>query len=303
MSLTLVQKLFQDKFDITKPMPAKKPFSHEIIMDTGYDNKVHCGFLSNGSFVVVSGPTGVGKSTFLSMISSSTYKGDHMNILSTEHLKGKTTLWIDTESPEVDFKYFQRDIVMNMSGMSDENQKDFLWAINLTKIKSLEDKRSSVYELFEALGRGAVISLPGGVYHDLSKVGLVVFDGIADIIENTTDESLAKREIETFKYYVEKSDRPVITVLHSDKKGTDLVGRFGTLLGQKASGSIMMKSSGPGEPVTIKPHKGVRGTRPFGPFEMMWDRQTGNPYIDAWEASTIDFGASLDVYENYKDEY
>lgn len=298
MNLSLSQQLFQDKFDSTKDMPDRKPFTHEIVVDNGYGNEMRCGYLSNGSFCVLSGTTGTGKSTFMGMIAAATYKGEHMNIRATEHLHGKTILWLDTEQATIDSSYFLRDLVMKMCGMSKEEQNKYLWALNFTKIKDTQEKKAAVYEILEALGRGTTISLPGGKHYDLSTVALVVFDGIADIVENTTDESLAKREIEEFKHYVEKSDRPCITVLHSDKKGLGLVGRFGTLLGQKASGATMMKSSGPGEPVTIKAHKGVRGTRPFRPFEMMWDRETGIPYIEGWEPSVVDMGAALDVYEN-----
>lgn len=306
MNLSLAQQLFKDKFDSTEDMPDRKPFTHEIVMDLGHD-KVKCGYLSNGSFCVLSGTTGTGKSTFMGMIAAATYKGSHMNIRGTEHLHGKTILWLDTEQATIDSSYFLRDLVMKMCGMSKEEQNKHLWALNFTKIKDTQDKKTAVYEILEALGRGATISLPGGKSYDLSTVALVVFDGIADIVENTTDESLAKREIEEFKHYVEKSDRPCITVLHSDKRGLGLVGRFGTLLGQKASGATMMVSSGPGEPVTIKAHKGVRGTRPFRPFEMMWDRETGIPYIDEWEESVTGLGTSLGVYEDNKnseqDEY
>lgn len=299
--MTLAQQLFQNRFKASDPMPPKKPFTHEIVMDLGHV-KVNCGYLANGSFHVISGPTGVGKSTWMAMIAAATHKGSHMNINCTEHLKGKTTLWIDTEMPKEDFRYFQRDVVMKMMELGVEEQDDLLWAVNLTSVKDIEDKRDAVYELFEALGRGATISLAGGEHFDLSKVGLVVFDGIADIIQNTTDESLAKKEIEEYKHFVEKSDRPNITVLHSDKKGTDLVGRFGTITGQKASGSTMMKSAGPGEPVTIKAHKGVRGTRPFRSFEMMWNRETGVPYIDEWEESSVGLGGHYGAYENTDNE-
>jgi hypothetical protein len=135
---------------------------------------------------------------------------------------------------------------------------------------------------------GKVGSIPdrvSGGFYDLSEVGLVVFDGIVDIIANTTDETQAKRDIEEFKHYIEKANIPCVTVLHSDKKGTDLRGTFGTFLGQKASGTIMTKSNGPGEPAIVKAHKGVRGTAPFAPFEIHWDDYTGLPYIDEWESS------------------
>lgn len=295
MTNKLVQDLFTDMFDATKPMPERKPFSHEIVMDTGYDNEVRCGYLSNGSFSVLSGKTGCGKSSFMGMLVASTYKGDHMNIRGTEHLRGKTTLWIDTEMPKIDSDHFSKNVLMKLSGMGVEDQSEYLWVINLTKVKSLEDKRDAVYEIFEALGRRVVISLPGGKHYDMSKVGLVVLDGIADIIANTTDEALAKREIEEYKHYVEKSDCAHITVLHSDKAGKDLVGRFGTLLGQKASSATMMSSPGPGEPTTIKAHKGVRGTRPFRPFEMYWDKD-GTPIIDGWEESISELGQAYGAY-------
>jgi len=298
MTDNTVQQLFANMFDAKADMPKRKPFTHEIVMDTGYDNEVTCGYLSNGSFTVMSGVTGCGKSSFMAMLAASTYKGSHMNVRCTEHLRGKTTLWIDTEQPKIDSDYFSRDVLMGLSGMSKENQAENLWVINLTAVKSIDDKRDAVYEIFEALGRKAVISIPGGKFYDMSKVGLVVLDGIADIIENTTDETLAKKAIEEYKHFVEKSDCAHITVLHADKKGLGLVGRFGTLLGQKASGATMMHSSGPGEPVTIKAHKGVRGTRPFRPFEMMWDRETGVPYIDEWEESAQGLGGNYGAYDN-----
>ena len=297
MTQNLMQEVFSKRFKATDPLPPEKAFTHEIVMNLGH-SKVHCGYLLNGGFHVISGPTGVGKSTWMAMLAAATYKGSHMNINCTEHLKGKVTLWIDTEMPRGDFQFFQRDVVMELMNLGIKEQEDALWALNLTHIKDLEDKRDVVYEIFEALGRGGVVSLPGGQHFDMSRVGLVILDGIADISVHVTDETGIRREVEEFKHYVEKSDRPIVTVKHSDKKGNDPAGRNGTIISEKASGSSMMKSSGPGEPVTIKAHKGVRGTRPFRTFEMMWDRETGIPYIDEWEESAMDMGSALDVYEN-----
>jgi KaiC/GvpD/RAD55 family RecA-like ATPase len=286
-------KLFSKRFRASDEMPAEKPFTHVIKIDVG-TQVIECGLLSNGTFVVISGPTGVGKSTLMAMIAAATWKGEHANFKYKGKSERKRTLWIDTEMAKTDFTYFQRDVVMKMMDL--ETEEDALWAINLTWIKNIEDKRNMVYELFTALGRGATIHEPeSDEFFDLSEVGLVIFDGIVDIVPNTTDETFAKDHIEIFKHFVEKSDVPMLTVLHSDKKGTDLRGTFGTFLGQKASGSMMMKSAGPGEPTTIRAHKGVRGTRPFRPFEMMWDQVTGVPYIEKWEESIDELKESFKI--------
>lgn len=277
--------LFQRRFKASDPMPAQKPFTHAIKINIG-GQVIECGLLSNGTFVVISGPTGVGKSTLMAIIAAATWNKDYANIKYKGPKDRRRTLWIDTEMAQTDFKYFQRDVVLEMMRL--DTEAEALWALNLTYIKDISEKRETVYELFTALGQGGTIPDPAtGEFYDLSEVGLVVFDGIVDIVPNTTDESFAKEHIEIFKHFVEKANVPMVTVLHSDKKGTDLRGTFGTFLGQKASGTVMMKSAGPGEPTTIRPHKGVRGTRPFRPFELKWDQITGMPYIDQWE-ETVD---------------
>lgn len=271
--------MFARRFKSSDPLPPAKPFTHSILVDTG-SSYAECGVLSKGTFFVMSGPTGVGKSSLLAMFAAATWKGKHGNIVCPE--SRKRTLWIDTEMPRTDFLYFQRGVVLRM--MELDTEEDALWALNLTYLETIEEKRNGVYDLFTALGNGGTIPDGKGGYYDLSEVGLVVLDGIVDIIPNTTDETFAKEHIEKYKHFVEKSNVPHITVLHSDKKANDLRGTFGTFLGQKASGTAMIKSPGPGEPATVRAHKGVRGTRPFGPFDIIWG-EDGMPRVDIYEYS------------------
>lgn len=303
----LLKQTFARRFRSSDPIPKNKPFTHVIRMRITEEEFVECGLLSNGTFVVISGPTGVGKSSIMAMLAGATWNNEFGNMVYKGNPNRKRTLWIDTEMPETDFKYFQRDVVLKM--MDIQTEEDALWAINLTWLKEMEDKRQVVFDLFTALGQGGTIPDGQGGFYDLSEVGLVVFDGIVDIIPNTTDETQAKRDIEEFKHFIEKANIPCVTVLHSDKKGNDLRGTFGTFLGQKASGTIMIKAKHPGEPALVRAHKGVRGTRPFKPFEIKWSTTTGMPYVDQWEQSVDDlkdlFGVSkpMEATSQPKSEY
>jgi hypothetical protein len=220
----------------------------------------------------------------MAMFAAATWKGGHGNFVYNGDPERNITLWLDTESPENDFHYFQKDVVLKMMELGIE--ADALWALNFTHLKDIADKREAIYELFTALSHGGTIMLDANTEFDLSRVGLVVFDGIVDIIDNTIDESDAKVKIEEYKYYVQESGVAHVTVLHSDKKGMDLRGTFGTFLGQKASGTTMVKSDAPGAPARVAPHKGVRGTRPYKPYHIMWDEVTGLPYVKEWEERT-----------------
>ncbi len=138
--------MFARRFKTSDPLPPKKPFTHSILTDDG-SSYGQCGVLAKGTFFVVSGPTGVGKSSLLAMFAAATWKGKHGNIICPT--PRKKTLWIDTEMPRTDFAYFQKQVVLRMMELSVES--DALWAVNLTYLETIEEKREAVYELFTAL--------------------------------------------------------------------------------------------------------------------------------------------------------
>jgi ABC-type phosphate/phosphonate transport system ATPase subunit len=142
---------FAKRYRASDPMPKNKPFTHVIRKRTDRGD-VECGLLANGTFLVVSGPTGVGKSTLMAMLAAATWKGEFGNMIYKGEQGRKRTLWIDTEMPDTDFRYFQRDIVQKL--MEVDTEADAFWSINLTWLKEMENKRAVVFELFEALGQG-----------------------------------------------------------------------------------------------------------------------------------------------------
>ena len=227
----------------------------------GHDGKEHeVGLASNGGIIEIIGKKASRKTAFLSMLVASCFaeNGVYGNIKS--RLTDKTVLWFDTEMSGDDFWYFQKRL-HEQCGLSDNHPR--LHPINMDNFETSRDKLEVMLHILRNSNKEDGTGF-------FQNIGLVVLDGIADLISDTNNEGECREILESIKNVLNSMSCCLATVLHSDKKGQASRGTLGTLLDQKATSAIMMDLKNPGEPTTVRPEK-IRNGRLFQPYTLEHD--------------------------------
>lgn len=283
---SLAQKAINDfRFDFNEDRPPEREYILSIV-EQGHDGKEYeVGLASNGGIVEVIGKKGSRKTALLSMFAASRFAegGRYGNIQS--RLEGKTVLWLDTEMPGDDFWYFQKRL-HEQCGLQDNHPQ--LQSINMDYFESAADKLEVILHILQNSNNP---ENRGNQYFD--DIGLIILDGIADLIPDTGDERSSREILDKIKSTLNSMDCCLVTVLHSDKKGQHSRGTLGTLLDQKATSAIMMDMKNPGEATWVRPEK-IRNGRLFHPYKLEHDIDgtlliNGSPSGMASEVSSVDF--------------
>jgi len=193
----------------------------------------------------VFGKTGVRKTSFLALLGKIAFSNETVGNL-TANLKGGI-VWIDTEQAGIEFFKVQT-LFHNMCGLEDNSPR--IKSYSLVELPNLEDRLDAI-EL---------------AISNMENVDVLVIDGIKDLLLDSNDESTSKAVIERLRAYSVAYNCGLITVLHTDKKGHHMVGRLGTLLGEKSSYTMRLElDRGTGE--TIITGDKTRGKK-FKPFRI-----------------------------------
>lgn len=244
-------------FNYNAPHPPVREF-HFSILEQGHDGKQYeVGLASNGGIIEVIGKKASRKTSFLSMLVASCFMEDGVYGNIKSRLTDKTILWFDTEMSGDDFWYFQKKL-HDMCGLTNNHPR--LHPINMDNFETSREKLDVMLHIL----RNSNKEDGSGFFQN---IGLVVLDGIADLISDTGNEGECREILESIKNVLNSMDCCLATVLHSDKKGQASRGTLGTLLDQKATSAIMMDLKNPGEATTVRPEK-IRNGRLFHPYTL-----------------------------------
>jgi len=211
------EKLQEFRYDYNNPPEEKDPLISII------DDNREVPILHKQSFLCVYGKTGVRKSTFMNILVAAKYTDRFPRI---KNYSTGVTIYIDTEQSGIEFWEMQRKLRF-MWG-EEGNQEDIM-SYNLVPFPTLGDKRLAIKAALE-------------ICRDMNKdVSLLVIDGFKDLVGDSNDEKESKEVIEEIRALQIEYDFGLVTVLHTDKKGMDMVGRLGTLLKEKSSYSLELK--------------------------------------------------------------
>jgi hypothetical protein len=202
--ISLSDQLSARKYD------PQKPVAPQQIVLTVRDKVVAV----NSSYIIISGLPKAGKSTFISAaIASAFIPGDIFGIkllLNRERRLG----WFDTETASYDW-HKQIDRIKTFSNY--ENLPNRIDAFNVR-----EDDPGIIKKYISH-------------YLDQTNCGVLVVDGLLDLVNNFNDEAESKQLSQYFKLITKKYDCVIIGVLHLGKRDLNSLGHLGSYMDRYAN--------------------------------------------------------------------
>lgn len=218
---------------------------------------------TSGNFVTLTGLPKAGKSTFLSAIISSGIIGRpvfnfQLNLF-PEIRKNKIG-WFDTEQSPFDFN---RTInrVKEFTGLNNEIFD------NLDCFLVNSDNTTNILAMIEAY----LLSQP--------RCGILIIDGLLDLIDNFNDESASKLLIRKLKKWSKDYNILILTILHLGKKDLSSIGHLGSASDRYAQSVLNIEKTKNNSFVCSG--KFLRSSAGFSPIEIYFNNNT-NKYTQSF---------------------
>lgn len=249
---TGVQLLNESRITLSTEVPP-------VIPSIMIDDTIVC---TEGGLLVVSGQKKAGKSNAIVYILATALmeEVDTQKTLLIRSLKQtKDIVYVDTEQSPAKTKEFLNR-VYRIAGISQEQKKIRFY--NIRKYE-LEDR----FEILKAL------------LEDAASIGLLVIDGIADIVGDINDLNKATA-LGDMIFKNLRDDMTLVTAIHEGKDGQGAMGHIGQYLEKKCSGTIALFKNREKKVHTIK-CKMVREGNDFDDIQFTWnDTEKGFMLID-----------------------
>ena len=213
-----------------------------------------------GNFSFISAPPKSKKTFFVSLLSAVYRKGkldSHAKGM-IGHRNDRCLVHFDTEQGRFHAqKVFRR--VLDMTGLSDECYHTF-------GLRTLNNKdRLKFIEYF--------------LYHKVQDAGLVVIDGIADLVSDVNNLDESSMVIQKLMKWTEELNCHIVTVIHSNYGTEKPTGHLGSYLEKKAETQIQLElNTVNDEMVTVKCRRS-RGF-PFDKFSFKINKQSHPEIVD-----------------------
>jgi hypothetical protein len=214
--------------------------------------------MSRQNISCVTGKAKVGKTFLMTLINESIlHKGEFQGVLSSYLPKGKDKIiYIDTEQS----KYHISLILQRIKLVIKDEKIDNVYMFNFDAL-STENRRNSVETLI----------------YGLEGVGVVIIDGIADLIFDTNDIRESANMVDDLRKWATEKDLHIVNVLHQNPSQSEKMrGHLGTILTNKSETVIQISSSKENESVKLVETLATRNKKPDNwSFEII----DGNPVI------------------------
>lgn len=213
-----------------------------------------------GNFSFIAAPPKSKKTFFVSLLSAVYLKGkldSHAKGM-IGHRNDRCLVHFDTEQGRFHAqKVFRR--VLDMTGLSDECYHTF-------GLRTLNNKdRLKFIEYF--------------LYHKVQDAGLVVIDGIADLVSDVNNLDESSMVIQKLMKWTEELNCHIVTVIHSNYGSEKPTGHLGSYLEKKAETQIQLElNTVNDEMVTVKCRRS-RGF-PFDKFSFKINKQSHPEIVD-----------------------
>lgn len=206
----------------------------------------------------ITGKAKVGKTFLMTLLSMAVLnKGEFENTLKSFLPKGKDKIiYIDTEQSD----YHILLILKRIKDIVSENKIDNLLMFNFDALDTLQ-RREYVKELI----------------YNTPDAGLVVIDGIADIIFDTNDIRESSMMVSDLRKWSVENDVHIVNVIHQNpSENSKMRGHLGTILTNKAETVIQISSSKDNESIKMVDTLATRNKKPDSwSFEII----EGTPHI------------------------
>jgi len=191
----------------------------------------------------ITGKAKVGKSFLMALINAAVLKKGEMGMLSSYLPKGKDKIiYIDTE------------------------QSDYHVALAIQRVKKLvADHKidNLLMYAFDAVSTDLRRSYTEYLIQNTEGVGLVIIDGIADLVKTVNDEIVATEMSDTLRKWATINDVAIGYVLHQNPSDSNKMrGHLGTILMNKSETVLQISSSVEDDSIKIVEALQTRNARP-----------------------------------------
>lgn len=191
----------------------------------------------------ITGKAKVGKSFLMTLINGAVLKKGESGVLASYLPKGKDRiLYIDTEQSD----YHVSLVVKRIKELATENRIDNLLMYAFDSVPT-----QSRYEYTEFL------------IENTKDIGLVIIDGISDLVKTVNDEIIACDMADTLRRWATVNDIAIGYVLHQNPSdNSKMRGHLGTVLMNKSETVIQISSSKENESVKLVETTQTRNKKP-----------------------------------------
>ncbi len=242
--------------------PNKEPPAEQVLFIIESKN---IGAVQN--FVTITGMQKSGKTTFLSaMVAAALTNNEQLGMrLRLPELKRRVSYW-DTEQGDYDF-FKTMDKIRAFCGTDKVPQ-------NLDAYNLREDEPQDIMWMIKK-------------YLELHKdCGIIVIDGILDLIESFNDEAESKRLVNTLKKITKESGVLAILTLHKGKTTNNTLGHLGSMADRAAQSVLFVEKNKERNTFILKADY-LRSADDFTPIEIYfnngahrWEQTDYNPDAD-----------------------
>jgi nucleoside-triphosphatase THEP1 len=200
--------------------------------------------MSRQNVSCVTGKAKVGKTFLMTLINEAILqKGEFQGVLSSYLPKGKDKIiYIDTEQS----KYHISLILQRIKSVISDEKLNNVYMFNFDAL-STEKRRNSVETLI----------------YGLDDVGVVIIDGIADLIYDTNDIRESANMVDDLRKWATEKDIHIVNVLHQNPSQSEKMrGHLGTILTNKSETVIQISSSKEDESVKLVETLATRNKKP-----------------------------------------
>jgi len=214
--------------------------------------------MSRQNVSCVTGKAKVGKTFLMTLINEAIlHKGEFQGVLSSYLPKGKDKIiYIDTEQS----RYHISLILQRIKNVITDEKIDNVLMFNFDSLGT-ENRREYVETLI----------------YGLEGIGVVIIDGIADLIYDTNDIRESANMVDDLRKWATERDLHIVNVLHQNPSQSEKMrGHLGTILTNKSETVIQISSSKENESVKLVETLATRNKKPDNwSFEII----EGNPVI------------------------
>lgn len=191
----------------------------------------------------ITGKAKVGKSFLMTLIMGSVLKKGETGVLASYLPKGKDRiLYVDTEQSD----YHVSLVVNRIKNIAEENRMDNL-----------------LMYAFDAVPTQQRFEYTEFLITNTENLGLVIIDGIADLVKTVNDEIIACDMADTLRRWATVNDIAIGYVLHQNPSdNSKMRGHLGTVLMNKSETVIQISSSKENESVKLVETTQTRNRKP-----------------------------------------
>lgn len=191
----------------------------------------------------ITGKAKVGKSFLMTLINGAVLKKGETGVLASYLQKGKDKiLYIDTEQSD----YHVSLVVKRIKDIAEENKMDNLLMYAFDSVPTQQR-----FEYTEFL------------IQNTKDVGLVIIDGISDLVKSVNDEIIACDMADTLRRWATVQDVAIGYVLHQNPSdNAKMRGHLGTVLMNKSETVIQISSSKENESIKLVETTQTRNRKP-----------------------------------------